>query len=227
MKFLIADDHELFLQGLEFILHKEYPKAEIVSANNYNGIFEILQTQNDFDLIITDLAMPGTNWLEALKKIHTLCLDTPVIIISAVFDREIFQKTFDIGVSGYVSKSFPNSVIVGAINLVLAGGMYIPPEVLKMDIQKVPEPMHELISETDTSKASSASSNNTKLTPRQLDVLRCLAEGLSNKQIAYQLGLSEGTVKIHITLLMRALEVSNRVMAVKEANKRGLLSDKK
>ena len=108
--------------------------------------------------------------------------------------------------------------------MVLAGGMYIPPEVLKMGVQKVPEPMHELISDMDTSK-SSGSNNTTKITPRQLDVLRCLADGLSNKQIAYQLGLSEGTVKIHITLLMRALEVSNRVMAVKEATKRGLLND--
>ena len=225
MKFLIADDHELFLQGLEFILHKEYSKAEIVPANNYDGIFEILQTQKDFDLIITDLAMPGTNWLEALQKIHALCPETPIIIISAVFDREILQKTFDIGVSGYVSKSFPNSVIIGAINLVLAGGMYIPPEVLKMGIQKVPEPMHELISDMDANKMP-ASNSNVKLTPRQLEVLRCLADGLSNKQIAYQLGLSEGTVKIHITLLMRALEVSNRVMAVKEANRLGLLNDK-
>lgn len=225
MKFLIADDHELFLQGLEFILHKEYSKVEIVPANNYDGIFEILQTQKDFDLIITDLAMPGTNWLEALQKIHALCPETPIIIISAVFDREILQKTFDIGVSGYVSKSFPNSVIIGAINLVLAGGMYIPPEVLKMGIQKVPEPMHELISDMDANKMP-ASNSNVKLTPRQLEVLRCLADGLSNKQIAYQLGLSEGTVKIHITLLMRALEVSNRVMAVKEANRLGLLNDK-
>ena len=225
MKFLIADDHELFLQGLEFILHKEYSKAEIVPASNYDDIFKILQKQKDFDLIITDLAMPGTNWLDALKKIHTLCPETPIIIISAVFDREILQKTFDIGVSGYVSKSFPNNVIIGAINLVLAGGMYIPPEVLKMGIQKVPEPMHELIKEADVGKMQ-VSDNTTKITPRQLEVLRCLADGLSNKQIAYQLGLSEGTVKIHITLLMRALDVSNRVMAVKEASRRGLLSDK-
>ena len=87
MKFLIADDHELFLQGLEFILRKQYPEAQIVLTNSYTGIFDILQKQRDFDLIITDLAMPGANWLEAISRIHSICSDVPIIIISAVFDQ--------------------------------------------------------------------------------------------------------------------------------------------
>jgi len=89
MKFLIADDHELFLQGLEFILRKEYPNAEIVLANSYGGIFDALKKQQDFDLILTDLAMPGANWFEALEKIHQQCPEVPMIIISAVFDKDI------------------------------------------------------------------------------------------------------------------------------------------
>ncbi len=221
MKFLIADDHELFLQGLEFILHKQYPEAEIVLTNSYTGIFDILAKQKDFDLIVTDLAMPGANWQEAISRIHTLCPEVPVIIISAVFDKEILQKTFDIGVAGYVSKSFPNSIIISAINLVLAGGMYIPPELLRVNLQNKTLPIGELIKDLDE-KPKSVRENNI-LTPRQTEVLQCLAEGLSNKQIAYRLGLSEGTVKIHITLLMRALDVSNRLQAVREAQHRGLL----
>ena len=221
MRFLIADDHELFLQGLNFILQKEFPQAQIITANSYTSIFEILKTDKKFDLILTDLAMPGAKWLDALQKIHQICPEVPIIIISAVFEREILQKTFDIGVSGYLSKSFPNNIIISAINLVLAGGMYIPPEVLQMSIKSSPEPVRDLLNDLNSPEKKTVENN--VLTPRQMDVLRCLSEGLSNKQIAYKLGLSEGTVKIHLTLLMRALDVTNRLAAVREASKKGLI----
>ena len=133
MKFLIADDHEMFLQGLEFILRKEFSDIDIVLANSYTAIFNILNDQHDFDLIITDLAMPGANWLDAINKMHKICSEVPIIVISAVFDKEILQKTYDIGVSGYISKSSSNSVIMSAIKLVMAGGMYVPPELLRSD----------------------------------------------------------------------------------------------
>ena len=223
MKILIADDHELFLQGLEFILQKQYPEAEIVSASSYTDIFTILQKQKDFDLILTDLAMPGAKWLDALKKIHSECPEVPIIIISAVFDRTILQKTFDIGVSGYVSKSFSNNLIISAINLVMAGGMYVPPEVLQMSVQSSPEPMKELLE----SLSDNEEVDNKILTPRQKDVLNYLAEGLPNKEIAYRLGLSEGTVKIHITLLLRALDVTNRLAAVRKAVQMGIIREEK
>lgn len=221
MKFLVADDHELYLQGLEFVLKKEYPGVELVLAGDYNEIIDILSRQNDFDLIITDLAMPGGNWLESLQKIHNIAPELPIIIVSAVFDKEILQKTYNIGVSGYVSKSFPNNIIVSAINLVLAGGMYIPPDLVKMSVKYSSGQFEDLIRGFDSSQKKSA--DDKLLTPRQLDVLRCLADGLSNKQIAYKLGLSEGTVKIHITLLMRALNVSNRVAAVRAGERAGLI----
>ncbi len=225
MKILIADDHELFLQGLLFILQKEYTDATIVTTSSYTGIFNILTKQKDFDLIITDLAMPGANWLEALKKIHQDCPEVPIIIISAVFERSILQKTFDIGVSGYVSKSFPNNLIISAINLVMAGGVYIPQELLRSDSLSTPEQINLLLENIDNSDTSD---NNAKiLTPRQMDVLNCLAKGMPNKSIARELGLSEGTVKIHITLILRALEVSNRLSAVREAVKRGIISEDK
>lgn len=221
MKFLIADDHELYLQGLEFVLKKEFPDAKLVLAGDYDEIIKILNEQNDFDLIITDLAMPGGNWLEALEKIHKLAPEMPIIIISAVFDKEILQKTYNIGVSGYISKSFPNNIIISAVNLVLAGGMYIPPDLVKMSAQNPSGQLDDLIRGFDNSQKKNA--DEKLLTPRQLEVLRCLADGLSNKQIAYKLGLSEGTIKIHITLLMRALNVSNRVAAVRAGERAGLI----
>lgn len=221
MKFLIADDHELYLQGLEFVLKKEYPEAELVLAGDYDEIIKILNSQNDFDLIVTDLAMPGGNWLESLEKIHNLAPELPIIIVSAVFDKEILQKTYNIGVSGYISKSFPNNIIISAINLVLAGGMYIPPDLVKMSSKNTPGQFEDLIRGFDNSQKKNA--DEKLLTPRQLEVLRCLADGMSNKQIAYKLGLSEGTIKIHITLLMRALNVSNRVAAVRAGERAGLI----
>lgn len=221
IKFLIADDHELFLQGLEFILRKEYPDAEITLADSYTGIFDVLQNRHDFDLILTDLAMPGASWREAISKMHEICPETPIIIISAVFEPEILQETYNLGVSGYVSKSFSNNLILSAINLVMAGGMYIPPEVMKMGMKSSSESVRDLIKDLERPKAVNGSNHG--LTPRQTEVLECLAEGLSNKQIAYKLDVSEGTVKIHITLLMRTLEVTNRTAAVRKAAQLGIL----
>lgn len=221
MKFLVADDHELFLQGLEFILKKEYPEVELVLAGDYTQILDIIKKQNDFDLLITDLAMPGGNWLVALQKVHSQAPEMPIIVVSAVFDKEILQKTYNIGVSGYVSKSFPNNIIISAINLVLAGGMYIPPDLVKLSSQFTTGQLNDLIKGFDNSQKKQT--DEKLLTPRQLEVLQCLAGGMSNKQIAYKLGLSEGTVKIHITLLMRALNVANRVAAVRAGERAGLI----
>ena len=105
MKILIADDHELFLNGLEFILHTEFKDATIVTAKSYTDIFEKLSQSVDFDIIITDLAMPGANWIEALSRMHNQAKDVPIIIISAVFDKEIVEKTLEVGVAGYIPKS--------------------------------------------------------------------------------------------------------------------------
>ena len=112
MKILIADDHELFLKGLEFILNENFQHPEITTAQSYTDIFSILEQKQDFDLIITDLAMPGAAWLPALTKIHTLVPDTPITVISAVFDKEILQQTLDIGVAGYIPKTASNNLIV-------------------------------------------------------------------------------------------------------------------
>lgn len=221
MKFLIADDHELYIQGLELILKKEYPNSEILLSNSYTDTLSIIEKQKNFDLIITDLAMPGANWLDALEKIHKQCPETPIAIISAVFDKEILQKTFNIGVSGYISKSSPNSLIVSALNLILAGGMYIPPELMQYNTTTPSSQVKELIK--DIEKTQTQNEINRTLTPRQLEILQCLYAGLSNKQIANKLNIAEGTIKIHITLLMRTLDVTNRIQAVRKAAKLGIL----
>jgi len=230
MKILIADDHELFLKGLEFILHENLQKPEIVSAQSYTEIFNIIKQEENFDLIITDLAMPGANWLDAIKSIHKTLPETPIIIISAVFDKEILQSTLDIGVAGYIPKTSSNNLIVSAINLVLAGGVYIPHELLynTKPSSSGQQQQKEYIAPLKTlEKLTVNTIENTQkgLTERQIDIVKCIAEGLSNKQIAYKLNLTEGTVKVHITVILKILNVKNRTSAVIEAAKRGYISD--
>ncbi len=232
MKVLIADDHELFLKGLEFTLRENLPNPEIITAQNYSDIFVVLEQQNDFDLIITDLAMPGAAWLSALNKIHSKIPETPIIIISAVFDKEILQQTLDIGVSGYIPKTASNNLIISAINLVLAGGVYIPHELLYSSKTTSAFSDNKLQEYDSPLKTLEKLAENTPETPqkglteRQIDIVKCIAEGLSNKQIAYKLHLTEGTVKVHITVILKILNVKNRTSAVIEAAKRGYISDK-
>lgn len=226
MKILIADDHELFLKGLEFTLKENIENLDIITAQNYTEIFDCLSRQKEIDLIITDLSMPGANWLTAINKIHQLLPDIPLIIISAVFDKEILQQTLDIGVSGYIPKTASNNLIISAINLVLAGGIYIPHDLLyapkKPSELEIPDYIKPLKT-FEKSTSSDQNLSNKGLTERQLDIVKCIAEGLSNKQIAYKLNLTEGTVKVHITIILKLLNVKNRTSAVIEAAKRGYI----
>ena len=220
MRILVADDHELFLKGLEFILSDLNKDIELVFAKSYTDIFNILKQDINFNLVLTDLAMPGANWEEAIAKIHNTMPETPIIILSAVFDKEIVEKTIEMGVSGYIPKTSSNAVILSAVNLILSGGVYIPPELLN---HKLPEEFNEFKQVVEQPESKSPEEKVKNLTPRQIDVLRCIAQGMSNKQIAHKLNLTEGTVKLHVTAILKILNVYNRTGAVMEAPKLGVL----
>ena len=220
MKILIADDHELFLKGLEIILTDFNPSAELIKAKNYIELLDVVKNESGFDLILTDFAMPGGIWLDALKEIHDKLPETPIIILSAVFEKEIVQKTLDLGAAGYIPKTSSNAVILSAVNLVLSGGVYIPPELLKNSTESS---LDELKKIDELNHNADLSEKIRILSPRQLDVLKLIAEGKSNKQIAYELGLTEGTVKLHVTAILKLLNVYNRTGAVAQATTLGLL----
>jgi DNA-binding NarL/FixJ family response regulator len=222
MKILIADDHELFLQGLQFVLQHNFKDATIETAQNYTQIFEHLKNAQTYDLIITDLAMPGANYFDALAEMHRLAGETPIIIMSAIFDKGILERTIEAGVSGYIPKSTSNQLMLSAINLVLAGGVYIPHEMLDnaVENQEMKLELNKMRQMSDLETGRSVK----KLTPRQIEVVKAMSLGLPNKLIAYKLGLTEGTVKVHVTVILKVLGVTNRTGAVMEAVKRGYLT---
>ncbi len=224
MKILVADDHDLFLMGLTMIIKDNHPDWEIVSAKNYNEVFSLIEKHNDFDLILTDLAMPGSQWLDAINKIHQTLPDSPIIILSAVFDKEIVHKTIDIGAAGYIPKTSSNTVILSAVNLVLSGGIYIPPELLQGNSDSEFNLLKQ-IEEIPVESNEENKENIKLLSPRQIDVIKLISQGKSNKQIAYELGLTEGTVKLHVTAILKILDVYNRTGAVVKAAKLGLIDE--
>ncbi len=223
MKILIADDHELFLKGLALVLSDYRQNMEIITAKSYTEVFNVISQQKNFDLVLTDLAMPGAYWLEALKKIHVELPETPVIILSAVFEKEIIKKSINIGAAGYISKTAPNQEILQAIDLVLAGGVYIPQDLLDKEpdanLDLLEQEEHDLNAQAEFSETTSA------LSPRQRDVLQLIAKGMSNKQIAFELGITEGTVKLYVTAILKLLGVYNRTAALIKAKEWGIIKD--
>ena len=214
MKILLADDHALFRDGLRLQIANTNKNATFYEVSNYRDLIELSQRKVDFDLALLDLDMPNMEWFEGLSAFCKNFDKSKVIIISASENYKNINKILDFGVGGYITKRSATKVLLGAINLVLEGGKYIPPTILcNLEQQE-----HHKKEETILEKL-----DNNKLTKRQKQVLFYLGEGLANKQIAYKMELSEATIKLHINALLKNLGVSNRTQAVLVAQKSGLL----
>jgi len=211
MRVLLADDHPLFREGLKPVLEKLDPEVILMEAVDYPSAFEVChrmcQSPGGLDLALLDLYMPGMDGVEGVMRFRAAFPDIPVVVLSASEETDCMQKLLSAGTSGYVTKSASSEVIINALRLVLAGGVYVPPNLLDHDGRLAPGP-----SVTPTGP----------LTSRQIEVLRQLAKGLTNKQIACALDVTEGTVKIHLATVFRILKVQNRTEAVLVAQKMGL-----
>lgn len=210
MNILIGDDHLLFREGLGRLLMQLSADAVFTECGTYDEVLQYCQSDQDFDLILLDLQMPGWPGYAGIQQICEMQAGTPVVIVSASESQNDVRSALDAGASGYIPKSSSVKIMLSALNLVFSGGIYVPPAALQSDSHAV--------SANAGNQAGAAPSGGgggmPSLTQRQRDVLRCLREGKSNKQIAYELGLSEGTVKIHVTAVMRSLGVRNRTQAV-------------
>lgn len=220
LKILIADDHSLVREGLKIALTGLPARSLPIEAASAAEVHEAMSANPDIDLIVLDLQMPDVSGLELLTELCNSRPDIPVVVVSASEDCRVMQRAIEHGAAGFIPKSVANGVLVSAMQLVLSGGVYIP---------------SELFGSGDTDAAMTgregtagdlhlpgAPVRRDTFTNRQLDVLELMAGGHSNKSIANQLGLSEHTIKIHISAILRILDVSNRTEAAIACRKLGL-----
>jgi len=205
LRILLADDHALFRAGLRHLLNDFGDRPQIEEAHDYDATVKRLSEVNDLDLLLLDLNMPGMTGISAVEDLCALAPDVPIIVISVRETAEDVRKAIDAGAMGYIPKSSTPEVMMSALQLVLSGGIYLPPNLL----QKLPAG-----NGGTAENGGGADDQLARLTPRQRDVLQLLAQGQSNKQIADVLGLAPGTVKIHISRILRAFKVHNRTQAV-------------
>jgi DNA-binding NarL/FixJ family response regulator len=213
MKILIADDHELFRDGLRHVLTQLDDSITIVEASDYPQALALAQNEKDIDIVLLDLGMPGMAWNDGLQHLRDLLpCEVPVIVLSASDDRRHVLQAVNLGAAGFIPKTSSSRVMLSALKLVLSGGVYLPPALLEQD-PDLPQ---------DLGVGASAENAASFLTPRQREVLALLGQGKSNKEIARVLQLAEGTVKLHVTAILKALNVNNRTRAVVAATQLGL-----
>lgn len=205
---LIADDHPLYRDALRAILPRACGATDIVEGACQQDVMARVTSDSDFDLIVLDLNLPGAAGLSCLRYLRGAAPLTPIIVVSGNDEPETMSEVVLAGAAGYVPKSAPSDVLIGAIRLIMAGGTYLP-AAAAMTLRR-PKP---------AALPSSGPAAGEPLTSRQMRVLRLLAQGLSNKQIARELEISEITVKAHVSLILRKLGVSNRTQAAIEARK--------
>ncbi len=210
MKVLIADDNALSRDALNLRLVQLMPDVSVISADSYAKTIELLSGFASFDIIVINLDMQQMAGENALNSILQAAENSKIVIISSSEDSAKIRKLFALGIKGYIPKNSDAKIFGYALQLVAAGGKYLPPSLVETPYQ--------------TKTAALDNSQIRKpLTNRQFQVLDLVAQGKSNKQIAYDMGVSEATVKLHINALLRSLHVTNRTQAVITAQKMGLI----
>ncbi|WP_420959411.1 response regulator [Brucella sp. IR073] len=206
-KFIIADDHPLFRGALRHALMHSVEEADIIEAGDFDAARKLVLETPDIDLLLLDLTMPGASGLSGLVALKSIQPALPIIVVSATDDPATIRRALELGASGFISKSSGIEDIEKAVSAVLSGDIWAPPEV---ELGGEPDPeISDLIHRIRT------------LTPQQARVLSMLAEGLLNKQIAYELSVSEATIKAHVSAVLQKLGVDSRTQAVIRLSKIG------
>ncbi|HXD35542.1 MAG TPA: response regulator transcription factor [Rhodanobacter sp.] len=211
MRILIADDHQLIAEGAKLKLAELGPGTEFTIALDIAELRHALRQESPPALALIDLTMPGVHGREHLAEVIAAWPGVPVIVLSGAESPALIRELLAMGVQGFIPKAYSADVMLSAVRLVLSGGVYIPPMMLQADEPPVPAPPATTV---EGAAARLEERLHQLLTERQLDVLRLLSKGKPNKVIASDLGISEGTVKIHLAAIFRALNVRNRVEAV-------------
>jgi DNA-binding NarL/FixJ family response regulator len=204
-RLIIVDDHPLFRGALHQALSLTLPDAQIDEASSLDSLTDLLSRGADIDLILLDLSMPGVLGLSGLLFLRSQYPETPVVVVSATEDRSTIRRCIEFGASGFVPKSQPVENIRSAVQAVLAGKVWLPPDV-ELGLAH-PAESGDLLTRISS------------LTPQQLRVLMMLSEGLPNKLIAFKLTVSEATIKAHVSQILTKLGVDSRTQAVIAINK--------
>ena len=198
--FVIADDHPLFRGALKQALTGMGESSRILEAGDFDGVKALIAGSVEIDLVLLDLTMPGASGLSGLVALRGIDSAVPIIVVSAHDDPVTIRRALELGASGFISKSASMEEIRRAVQTVLDGGVITPEGV-------------DLGEEGDA-EISDLIGRLQSLTPQQTRVLGMLAEGLLNKQIAYELGVSEATIKAHVSAVLQKLGVDSRTQAV-------------
>ena len=205
MKILIVDDHTLIREALGGVLLELRPDAAVVEASDCREALELVhENAAELDLIVFDLGLPDGDGFEALGELRALYPGVAIIVLSASKDRDSMTKALNLGALGFIPKSATRAVMMSAFQLVFAGGIYVPPEILQ----------HSNQTRSRESASGPPSPSDLGLTERQVDVLARMMQGKGNKAISRDLDLAEATVKNHVTAVLKALKVTNRTEAV-------------
>jgi DNA-binding NarL/FixJ family response regulator len=219
MRFAIIDDHPFVLDALSIIISSMEERPSVSGFGSLEKFEQAVGKGDTFDLVLLDLGIPGFTGLGSLRRFRALESLMPVVVISASDDRATILEALDLGAMGFIPKTSGRDVLMRALELVLAGGIYIPPQALERQeesLTKQPARVQEPAAQT-YSRGPAFSS----LTQRQCDVLELLVKGLPNKLICRELDLSPNTVKSHISAIFRALNATNRTQAVIAAQSGG------
>ncbi len=204
-RLLIADDHPLFRGALREAVRGLFSGAAIAEAGSFEEVGEVLERGGDIDLVLLDLSMPGVRGFSGLMYLRAQYPGLPIVVVSANDDPVVIRRCMEFGASGFIPKTLGIEALRAAVARVLQGEVFTPPDV---DLTRPSD------AETTATIAKLAT-----LTPQQVRVLMMLSGGLLNKQIAYELGVSEATVKAHVSAILQKLGVESRTQAVIAAGK--------
>ncbi len=200
---LIVDDHAVVRAGLAALLREHAGAGTVLQAADAGTGLALASAHTELDAVLLDMMLPDGDGTSAVEAFVRLRPDLPVIVLSAIEDPALVRAALGAGALGYISKSSDAQSLLAALRFVLAGNVYVPPTMLAGGAASAPE--------------------GHGLSERQIEVLRLLANGLPNKAIGRQLGVSEKTVKAHVSAIFRGLTVANRVQAVEAARRRRLI----
>ena len=220
IKILVVDDHPLILEALRHVLAQLEADVLVLDASTAEAGRQLIDGHPDADLVLLDLTLHGTDGFELLGDFRAAHPAVPVVVLSASERHVDMLRALDMGAMGYIPKSVTKNVMLQALRLVLSGGIYVPAAAVGHD---------PATGRTATGAATPSPRPSPRalgITDRQAEVLACILQGLPNKLICRRLDLAEGTVKIHVAAILRALNVHNRTQAVIEASRLGVTLDR-